>query len=108
LRNWTLQKNLPQRLRLQLRLHRQNHQPPDGLRLLWLPGDTLEHFQEKIAQVTQADVLAAARKHLKPGHLAIMVVGNPEKFDQPLSVLGQVKTWISPSPEQNNSGKTGP
>jgi|LSQX01.3.fsa_nt_gb zinc protease len=56
------------------------------------PADTLEHFQEKIAQVTQADVLAAARKHLKPDHLAIMVVGNPEKFDQPLSVLGQVKT----------------
>jgi len=56
------------------------------------PADTLEHFQEKIAQVTQADVLTAARKHLRPDRLAIMVVGNPEKFDQALSVLGEVKT----------------
>lgn len=54
------------------------------------PADTLEHFQENIAKVTCADILAAAKKHLHPDKMAILVVGNPNKFDQPLTSFGPV------------------
>ena len=54
------------------------------------PADTLEHFQENIAKVTCAEILAAAKKHLKPQNMLILVVGNPEKFDKPLTEFGKV------------------
>lgn len=54
------------------------------------PADTLEHFQENIEKVTCADILAAAKKHLKPQNMLILVVGNPEKFDKPLTEFGKV------------------
>lgn len=54
------------------------------------PADTLEHFQENIAKVTREDILAAAQKHLHPDQLAILVVGNPEKFDVSLDQWGPV------------------
>ena len=54
------------------------------------PADTLEHFQENIGKVTRADILAAAKKHLKPQNMLILVVGNPEKFDKSLAEFGKV------------------
>jgi hypothetical protein len=41
--------------------------------------------------VTKADVLAAARKHLKPDAFKLVVVGDAAKFDKPLSVFGTVR-----------------
>ncbi len=56
------------------------------------PADFLQKTKERIEKVTKADVLEAARSHLKPEAMQILVVGNPEDFDQPLSTLGQVNT----------------
>ncbi|WP_455388380.1 M16 family metallopeptidase [Petrachloros mirabilis] len=54
------------------------------------PADFLQRTKRGIEQVTKADVLQAAQKHLRPDKLQILVVGRPEDFDEPLSVLGLV------------------
>ena len=55
-----------------------------------------------IAACPEEDVLGAARTHLRPDALRILIVGNPEDFDEPLSALGEVKeldvTIPSPPP----------
>ena len=35
--------------------------------------------------------MAAARKHLHPDNLVVLVVGNPAEFGKPLSKLGEVQ-----------------
>ncbi|HQB39342.1 MAG TPA: pitrilysin family protein [Deltaproteobacteria bacterium] len=55
------------------------------------PADYLEKYRERIAAVTRDDVLAAARKYLRPGAFRIVVVGDPARFDAPLSELGTVR-----------------
>lgn len=55
------------------------------------PLDFNEQLIRRIEKVTKADVLAAARKHLRPDQLQVLVVGKSADFDQPLSVLGEVK-----------------
>lgn len=55
------------------------------------PDQYLENFRENIGKVSADDVLRVARKHLHPEALTIMVVGDDSKFDQPLSVLGEVR-----------------
>jgi zinc protease len=56
------------------------------------PADFLQKTKEKIEKVTKADVLKAARAHLRPGAMQILVVGRPDDFDQPLSTLGDVRS----------------
>ena len=55
------------------------------------PERYLENFRDNIAKVSRDDVLRVARKYLHPEALTIMVVGDDSKFDQPLSVFGEVK-----------------
>lgn len=55
------------------------------------PADRLEHYIENIRKVTREDILAAARKHLHPDNLVVLVVGNPAEFGKPLSKLGEVQ-----------------
>ncbi len=54
------------------------------------PPDFLQKTREQVEKVTKADILEAARTHLRPEALQILVVGNPEHFDPPLSSLGDV------------------
>ncbi len=54
------------------------------------PADFLQKIKQKVEQVTQADVLRVARKHLQPDKVQILAVGRPDDFDEPLSVLGPV------------------
>lgn len=56
------------------------------------PADFLLQTREQVEKVTKADILRVARKHLHPDKVQILVVGNPESFDKPLSTLGDVKT----------------
>jgi zinc protease len=56
------------------------------------PADFLLQIRDRVEKVTKADVLQAAREHLRPDKVQILVVGNPESFDKPLSTLGEVKT----------------
>jgi predicted Zn-dependent peptidase len=55
------------------------------------PDRYLENFRDNIARVTRDDVLRVARKYLHPDAMTIVVVGDDRKFDQPLSVLGEVR-----------------
>jgi zinc protease len=55
------------------------------------PSDFLQKTKANVEKVTKADVLRVARKHLQTDKMQILVVGRPEDFDQPLSVLGQVR-----------------
>jgi predicted Zn-dependent peptidase len=58
------------------------------------PKGYLENYRDNIARVTKEDVLRAARSHLHPDAMVIAVVGNEQKFDQPLSVLGKVTNVV--------------
>lgn len=52
------------------------------------PDDFIFRYQKAVAAVTRQDVLRVARKWIQPDRLVIVAVGNPERFDQPLSSLG--------------------
>jgi len=54
------------------------------------PADFLQKTKENVEKATKADVLRVARKHLQPDKVQILVVGRPDDFDEPLSVLGPV------------------
>lgn len=65
------------------------------------PADFLERFRAGIEKVQKADVDGAAAKYLHKDKLAVLVVGNTEEFDKPLSSLGAVTNidiTIPPSP----------
>lgn len=53
--------------------------------------DYLETYRDNISRVTREDVLAAARKHLKPEAFKLVVVGDAAKFDKPLATFGSVR-----------------
>ncbi len=55
------------------------------------PDRYLENFRDNIAKVSRDDVLRVARKYLHPEALTIMVVGDENKFDLPLSTFGEVR-----------------
>jgi zinc protease len=53
-----------------------------------LPRDYLNREKERVEAVTADDILAAARKNLKPEALRVLVVGPAGQFDEPLGTLG--------------------
>lgn len=63
------------------------------------PLDFIDRIKEGVEKVTKADVLLVAKKHLRPDHLQILVVGKKEDFDEPLSVLGPVNEIDITTPE---------
>ena len=63
------------------------------------PADTLEEYPRKIAAVTRADVQRAARAHLRPADLAVLLVGDPAKFETPLERFGEVQKVTLPATE---------
>ncbi|NOU11977.1 MAG: insulinase family protein [Nitrospira sp.] len=63
-----------------------------------LPKNFLQQLRTKVVQLTKADVLAAAKKHLRPDRLKIVAVGSGEALPKALSIFGEVKE-ITLSPE---------
>jgi zinc protease len=63
------------------------------------PLDFLQKTKAQIEKVTKADILRAAKTHLHPDEMDILVVGKSQDFDQPLSVLGKVNTIDITIPE---------
>jgi predicted Zn-dependent peptidase len=57
-----------------------------------LPLDYLDTYVAKVNAVTREDILRVARKYLQPDNVTLLVVGNKDKFDRPLSEFGEVKT----------------
>ncbi|HMA77079.1 MAG TPA: pitrilysin family protein [Candidatus Krumholzibacteriaceae bacterium] len=54
------------------------------------PLDTPEKDMEKYASLTIDEVIRAAGKYLRPEDFTVLVVGDKEKFDKPLSTFGEV------------------
>ncbi|HEY0242751.1 MAG TPA: pitrilysin family protein [Gemmatimonadaceae bacterium] len=52
-----------------------------------LPEDYFDTYRANIAAVTTAGVLAAARAHVRPEELQVVVVGNPEVIREPVKNL---------------------
>ena len=63
------------------------------------PKDFLQRLRDAVERVTKADIKRVARKYLRPDKVRILVLGNQEKFDQPLSTLGEVRTIDITIPE---------
>jgi len=55
------------------------------------PDDYLETWVDRVRAVTPEDVLDAARSHLHPDGLTILVVGDSKRFDRPLEEIGEVR-----------------
>jgi predicted Zn-dependent peptidase len=55
-----------------------------------LPLDYLDTYVANIKAVTKEDIQRVARKYLHPDKMMLLVVGNEEKFDSPLSNFGDV------------------
>jgi zinc protease len=67
------------------------------------PADFLERYRAGIEKVTAADVARIIPKYLHKDQLAVLVVGNSNDFDKPVSSLGAVKDidiTIPPPPAQ--------
>lgn len=52
-----------------------------------LPDNYFDTYRPKIASITSREVLAAARKHVRPDELQIVVVGNPDLIGEPIDSL---------------------
>jgi len=61
------------------------------LKFFGLPLDETERDLKVYETATREQVREAARKYLHPDQLAMVVVGDPSKFDKPLSSWGKVK-----------------
>jgi zinc protease len=67
------------------------------------PADFLERYRAGIEKVTTADVARIIPKYVHKDQLAVLVVGNSNDFDKPISSLGPVKDVdisIPPPPAQ--------
>ena len=53
-----------------------------------LPDDHHATYRDRIRAVTQADAAAAAGRHIRPDHVAVVVVGAADKVVGPLEELG--------------------
>ena len=58
-----------------------------------LPEDWLEEYARGIQRVDRASVRNVFRRHMHPEDMTILIVGNPEDFDLPPEVLGDVRIW---------------
>jgi len=54
------------------------------------PADFLMKYKTSIEQVTVEDVNRVAKTHWHPEKMVLLVVGDPAKFDKPLSEYGEV------------------
>ena len=52
------------------------------------PKDYLASWRDRLAAVTRDDAARAAKKHIQPESMVVLVVGNPDAFDKPLDALG--------------------
>ncbi|HUP66340.1 MAG TPA: pitrilysin family protein [Thermoanaerobaculia bacterium] len=58
------------------------------LELYGLPEDYFDHYRERIAAVTEADVQRVANRYLNPDRSAIVIVGKAGAIREPLETLG--------------------
>ena len=54
--------------------------------------DYLETYVDNINVITKKDILRVAKEHLRPDKIKLLVIGNMEQFDKPLTEFGEVNT----------------
>ncbi len=59
-----------------------------AMRIYGLPDDYFDSYRDRVLGVRPSDVLRAAREHLHPDSLQLLVVGNPDVVRGPLEELG--------------------
>ncbi len=70
------------------------------------PKDFIFQYKKRLEAVTRQDVLRVAQKYLHPDQMALVVVGKPSDFDQPLASLGQPVSDLDitiPQPKQERA-----
>lgn len=72
------------------------------------PKDFLEKYQAAVEGVTAAQVTAAAKKHIRKGDIAVLVVGKDADFDAPLSKYGSVTAIDVTIPDPGASKQAAP
>jgi zinc protease len=70
------------------------------------PADFLTKYREGIDKITAAEVEAAAKKHIRKGEIAVLVVGRSADFDVALDKYGTVTTLdiAIPDPGASTAG----
>jgi zinc protease len=58
-----------------------------------LPEDWLEQYVRGIQRVDPDDVQRVFRRHVRPEKMVVLIVGDPESFDEPPETLGEVEIW---------------
>jgi len=58
-----------------------------------LPEDWLAQFVRGIQRVDPEAVRNVFRRHVHPDEMIILIVGDPDEFDLPPDVLGEVQIW---------------
>ena len=58
-----------------------------------LPEDWLERYVAGVQRVSATDVHNVLRRHLDPGRMVILILGDPSRFDLPAETLGEVTIW---------------
>lgn len=64
-----------------------------GYQARGLPPGWLDRYLEGIQSVGPDDVLRVVRAHVRPSEMVILILGDPEAFDEDLGVLGDVRIW---------------
>ena len=52
------------------------------------PDDYLESYRDKVEALSLTDIQQAAQEHLQPERLSIVLIGNEQGFEAPLTTLG--------------------
>ena len=63
-----------------------------GIEYEGLPLNYLETYVDSIEVVTKEDIARVAKEYLHPDDVKLLVIGDMEKFDKPLSEFGEVNT----------------
>ncbi len=63
-----------------------------GIEYEGLPLNYLETYVNNIKSVTKEDITRVAKEYLHPDEIKLLVIGDMEKFDKPLSEFGEVNT----------------
>lgn len=61
-----------------------------GIEFEGLPLDYLETYVDNIKSITREDILRVSKEYLHPDKMHLLVIGDQEQFDKPLSVFGEV------------------
>jgi zinc protease len=60
---------------------------------LGMPEDWLQSYVDGIQEVRPEEIQQVFRENVDPEAMVILILGDPESFDEPPGVLGEVQIW---------------